>query len=434
MSDDKHIITTQWGTKVKSFAGLSDEQRRVQMEHCATFIADVKANTGIDVYLSYGCLLGAARSGEMISHDFDIDLGFYIEASEKPEIVSKCRDLIRYLSNTCHRVEVESNGQFKAAKMFPGNVYMTFELFVSWIEEDNFYLYFGIPGAPIAEDILPLGEIEIEGVKLPAPKHPETMLEALYGPDWHIPDPNFKYENIDWVPFQGFSVRGNKHYWEEYYARKTYKHVWAEFPSQFAAFCASEIEAGSKILDFGCGNGRDSLFLSQIGHDVVACDYAKAGIDLVKGKAEAKQLELDAQILNIYDTSDVQKFMAAHPTNFDVVYSRFVMHAITAEGQDRFLRLTKKVLKEDGKVILEFRNSEDARKDAGDVISEDERSDGHYRRFIKTGDFLVNVKQAGFNVDYLAEGTGFAKFKDEDPNVTRLILSHTPEESLTKSE
>ncbi len=433
MSDDKHMITTQWGTEVESFAALSDEARRVLLEHCATFMAEIKDNTGVDVYLSYGCLLGAARTGKMISYDFDIDLGFHVNSSEKSVIVSKCRDVIRYLTRTCHRVEVESNGQFKAAKLFNNSVYVSIELFVSWVEDDNFYLYFGIPGAPITEDILPLGEIEIEGVKLPAPKHPETMLEAIYGPDWHIPDPNFKYENIEWGPFQGFSVQRNKVYWEEYYARKRYKHVWAEFPSQFAAFCASEIEAGSKILDFGCGNGRDSLFLSQIGHDVVACDYAKAGVELVKEKAEAKQLELDAQILNIYDTSDVQKFITANPSEYDVIYSRFVMHAITAEGQDRFLRLTKKVLKESGKVILEFRNSEDVRKDIGDVISEDERSDGHYRRFIKTDDFLANVKEVGFDVDYLAEGTGFAKFKDEDPNVTRLVLSHASEEDVTEN-
>jgi len=108
---------------------------------------------------------------------------------------------------------------------------------------------------------------------------------------------------------------------------------------------------------------------------------------------------------------------------FDVIYSRFVMHAITLEGQDRFLRLTKKILKADGKIFLEFRNSNDERANSGTVLSDDERSDGHYRRFIKTPEFLNNTAELGWSVDYLAEGTGFAKFKHEDPNVTRIILA-----------
>ena len=423
MPDNEHIITTQWGSKATTFAALNDEQRRVRMQNCADFMTDIKANTGIDVYLSYGCLLGAVRGGKMISHDFDIDLGFHVEGETKEDIVSECRRLIRYLSKTCHRVVVESNGQFKAAKMFADNVYMSIEFFVSWATKDDFFLYFGIPGAKIVKETLPFSEIVIEGVTVPAPKNPEAMVEALYGSDWRIPNPNFRYENIDWGPFQGFSVNDNKPYWDSYYADKADNDVWAEFPSQFAAFCASEIQAGSRILEFGCGNGRDSTFFSQIGHDVLACDYSKAGIDLVKAKAETKGLTLKAEILNIYETSNVEKMIMNHVGEFDVIYSRFTMHAITAEGQDRFLRMAKKLIKDDGQILLEFRNSEDERKNDGTVLSDDERVDGHYRRFIENNAFLENVVQVGLCVKYVAEGQGFAKFKDEDPNVTRVILT-----------
>lgn len=424
MPDDEHIITTQWGSKARSFAALSEDQRRVRMQNCADLMDDIKQNTGIDVYLSYGCLLGAVRSGKMISHDFDIDLGFHVEASTKKDVVKECRRLLRYLSKTCHRVIVESNGQFKAAKMFADNIYMTIEFFVSWAVEDEFFLYFGIPGAPIAGDMLPFGRIEIEGVSLPAPNNPELMVEAIYGPNWRTPDPNFKYDNIDWGPFQGFSVRTNLIYWDDYYSAQIQNNVWAEYPSQFAAFCASEIDSGSKMLEFGCGNGRDSLFLSQIGHDVLACDYSQTAVDFVKAKSKKEELTLKFEVFNIYNVANVQKFENSYPAEFDVIYSRFVMHAITLEGQDRFLRMAKLLLKPEGKVLLEFRNSNDERKEKRSIISWSKLSDGHYRRFIKTDEFINNVMEAGLSVTYVAEGTGFAKFKNEDPDVTRLILKH----------
>lgn len=423
MPNEDHIITTQWGSRARSFAALSDEKRRDMLQHCADWMASIKENTGIDIYLSYGCLLGAVRNGKMISHDFDIDLGFHASGETKEEIVSQCRKLIRYLTHNSHRVKVESNGQFKAAKMFPGNLYLTIEFFVSWVQGDEFFLYFGIPGAKIAKDILPFSEIEIEGVKLPAPSNPEAMVEAIYGSDWKIPNPDFKYDNIDWTPFQGFSVNKNKSHWEDYYSKKTQNDVWTEYPSQFGAFCASEIKPNSRLLDFGCGNGRDSLFLSQIGHDVLACDYSQSAVDLVKAKGEAKDLSIQGSVLNIYDTSNVQMMIKKHQKSFDVIYSRFVMHAITLGGQDRFLRLAKKILKPDGRIFLEFRNSKDERANSGTVLSDDERSDGHYRRFIKTTEFVDHASERGWAVEYLAEGTGFAKFKGEDPNVTRIILT-----------
>jgi SAM-dependent methyltransferase len=424
---DSHIITTQWGTQAKTFAAMPSEVRTQQMQYCAEIMADIKANTGIDVYLSYGCLLGAQRNGKMISHDFDIDLAFHVNATTKEDVVTECRRLIRYLEGVSHRVILETNGHFKIGKWYKTGIYMTIEFFVSWNVEDEFFLYFGVPGAPIAEDIMPLSTIEIEGVSMPAPNNPPALLAAIYGPDWATPNPGFKYDNIDWSPFQGFSVSNNQSYWDGYYAEKKLNDVWAEYPSQFAAFCASEIKAKSKIMDFGCGNGRDSLFLAQIGHDVLACDYSQQAVDLVKAKADVLGLSVEAEILNIYDVSHVQKIEQNKVEIFDVIYSRFVMHAITRDGQNRFLRMAKKALTPDGKILLEFRNSEDVRKEIGDTISEDERSDGHYRRFIDTDSFLDDVKQLGLDIAYLAHGTGFAKFRSEDPNVTRVILTHTKE-------
>ena len=415
-------ITTQWGTQVTPFRALDPETRRMQIRCADSFMREVSAATGLDVYLAYGCLLGAVRDGKVIGHDFDIDVAFHIPSDDMEEVLAGCRKFVRQLTGISRRVIVETNGQIKAQKWFPEHKFcLTLDLFVSWGTGDNYYLYFAVPGAPIGESIFPLGEAEIEGVRMPAPREPEALLAATYGEDWRIPNPDFRYE-IDWTPFYDFTVRQNRAHWNEYYAGKTANSVWAEFPSQFAAFVASDIEGGSRILDFGCGNGRDSLFLASIGHDVVAADYAGPAVELVREKAEARALELEATELNIYDVAHVQKAEDTRAGSFDVIYSRFVMHAINEDGQDRFLRMAKTLLKPGGRIYVEFRNDRDARAQVGHYISDNERSDGHYRRFIDPPAFQIEAEKLGYVTEYQAHGKGYAKFRDEDPDVSRMVL------------
>jgi SAM-dependent methyltransferase len=57
---------------------------------------------------------------------------------------------------------------------------------------------------------------------------------------------------------------------------------WSVLPSQFAVFVANEV-APARLLEVGCGNGRDSLFFSSAGFDVVAAGLFRLGCETVPG-------------------------------------------------------------------------------------------------------------------------------------------------------
>ena len=48
-------------------------------------------------------------------------------------------------------------------------------------------------------------------------------------------------------------------YWDEYYKKE---HV-PSFPSPFVKYVANQLISELDILEIGCGNGRDSKFLSS---------------------------------------------------------------------------------------------------------------------------------------------------------------------------
>ena len=47
-------------------------------------------------------------------------------------------------------------------------------------------------------------------------------------------------------------------YWDEYYAARATTR--RPLPSQFATFVAGELEQPHRVIELGCGNGRDSIF------------------------------------------------------------------------------------------------------------------------------------------------------------------------------
>ena len=107
------MVVTQWGSEVVPFSEYSTGARKFFLEHVSRLIEEVKAALGIDLFLSYGGLLGAVREGGLISHDFDLDIIFLSPGPEESEIISTSRRLQSYLVKVGHHVTSESNGQIK---------------------------------------------------------------------------------------------------------------------------------------------------------------------------------------------------------------------------------------------------------------------------------------------------------------------------------
>lgn len=55
----------------------------------------------------------------------------------------------------------------------------------------------------------------------------------------------------------------------------------------------------ARVLDVGCGQGRDALFIARLGHSVVAVDLSPAGISGMISDATRENLDIKGEVADI---------------------------------------------------------------------------------------------------------------------------------------
>jgi len=117
-----------------------------------------------------------------------------------------------------------------------------------------------------------------------------------------------------------------------------------------------------KILDLGCGTGRNTLFFAQEGFLVYALDASKTGILITKKKAEKLGL------LNInYKVADIKH--TSYPDNyFDAIICILVLsHGLLKDNQEAVDEIYR-ILKPRGMLVTEFMSIKDASYGRGNEI------------------------------------------------------------------
>jgi tellurite methyltransferase len=117
-------------------------------------------------------------------------------------------------------------------------------------------------------------------------------------------------------------------YEEEYRSEASY---WGKKPSGLCLKVLKMMPAknGGKLLDIGCGEGRNAVFFAQNGYEVKAFDSAAAGVEKTKHNAEKAGVQIDVF------QADLNDFRLEE--SFDVIFSTGVLHYILP-------RLRKEVL------------------------------------------------------------------------------------------
>ena len=72
-------------------------------------------------------------------------------------------------------------------------------------------------------------------------------------------------------------------------------------------FFTKEIKS-KKVLDLGCGQGRDAIALAKLGFDVTGIDISKVGIDQMNVIATSNNLSLKGFIADIFLFDDFEKY------------------------------------------------------------------------------------------------------------------------------
>jgi tellurite methyltransferase len=99
-----------------------------------------------------------------------------------------------------------------------------------------------------------------------------------------------------------------------------------------------------KLLDIGCGEGKDAVFFARCGYDVSAFDISDAGLDKVKRLADSSRVHVKTF------KSDLQDYRLEE--KFDILYSSGVLHYIKAELRDEIMANYKSHVNHDGIVAF----------------------------------------------------------------------------------
>ena len=188
----------------------------------------------------------------------------------------------------------------------------------------------------------------------------------------------------------------DKEYWKAFYR----KHGGTNEPSAFCLFLLDALEQYAKpqnqlrILDAGCGDGRDSYAFATAGHNVCGVDSSE---------------HIPSAARNVHFAVD--DFTTHLKQGYDLIYARFSFHSISNEGQDCFL----KSIQQPG-TLLCMETRSDKGKDASRVYG-----DAHYRNFTNLDALKAQLKVHNFDTLFLYEGQDVAIYKHENPVCIRVI-------------
>lgn len=202
-------------------------------------------------------------------------------------------------------------------------------------------------------------------------------------------------------------------YWNEIYKQESISLQ----PSLFAKFVLEQLEKGRKLLELGCGNGRDCLFFLKNGMQVTGVDASDVAIGLLNKKVSHEDSNKAWFVCDDFVSSSFLKTM-----QFDYIYSRFTLHAINEKQETELLNNVYGALKNGGEVFIEARSIRDPLYGKGTLVGKHSYIyNSHYRRFIDKSELLDKMTGIGFDVLYEAEQTGFAPTKDDDPPIVRVV-------------
>ena len=207
----------------------------------------------------------------------------------------------------------------------------------------------------------------------------------------------------------------DKNYWKEIYAKQSE----GEQPSLFAQYIVDNYQIQNKsIIELGCGNGRDAIFFANANAGkVTAIDQCDNIIELLHHKFQKiTNLEFKGMDFTCLDNN----------IKYDMVYSRFTLHSISKEQENKVLHWAYINLNNAGKLCIEVRGQKNEIYKMGEPVSNEPDAfilNNHYRRFVNFESLCKALQSIGFNIDFAAEQKGFAPFNGQNETYIRVIAS-----------
>ena len=100
----------------------------------------------------------------------------------------------------------------------------------------------------------------------------------------------------------------------------------------------------TKVLDIGCGEGKDAVFMAEKGYDVTAFDLTENGIRKTIALAHKRGVKVNAYVedINTFETDE----------QFDIIFSTGTVQYIFDENKEAFFKKLEKITKPNGIVFI----------------------------------------------------------------------------------
>jgi len=117
----------------------------------------------------------------------------------------------------------------------------------------------------------------------------------------------------------------------------------APFP-EFVDFFKRFDNKKLRVLDLGCGQGRDALFIARMGHQVIGVDSSITGIKQLLNIAEKEKLNIETKVDDVVEYS-VNKKM-------DIVILDRILHMVKDDQKKIIIRNLNNSLVKGGYVLI----------------------------------------------------------------------------------
>jgi SAM-dependent methyltransferase len=413
------------GHLTRVFSETADDARREIAEGTARAIADLRDRVGIDAHVSYGCLLGAVRTGQMIGHDSDSDLAYLSRHTHPADVVRESFRMERELRQLGWKVVRMSGADLKLFLPLSDGRVVHVDVFGAFHVGDTFYQLGGRSGQLPREALTPASSVVLEGVVLAAPADPERVLEFLYGPTWRVPDPAFK--PVD--PWPGLrridgwmrGVRTHVIGWNEIYRYR--RREIPRRPTTFAKWAHERMPSATKVVDLGTGTGRDAAWFGRRGHEVVAVDFSGAALRNIRQRLLRQGVERpDVRVLPLNDLRAALLLGAelAREPEPPTLYARGLVGCLDEDARSNLWRVCSMSLRRGGSLFLEYAATRRGVRGA---------TPARLVKRMNTRRLEQEITASGGRVVHREAGPGHDLFDKPDPWVVRLEVQWAPSAS-----
>ena len=131
-----------------------------------------------------------------------------------------------------------------------------------------------------------------------------------------------------------------KTYYEKQYASDDY--FWGTEPSRLCKEMIRLLPPAKniKVLDIGCGEGKDAVYMAKQGYEVYAFDITENGIAKTKRMARENNVEVNAFVADVNDFEIDERF--------DIIYSTGTIQYLDDDKIDLFFEKVKNMTNDNG--------------------------------------------------------------------------------------